>query len=210
MENTDNFNEFEKGVPFDPGYSPLSFSFIENIAYITGDYNQLKALHQKKFKLSQLEPSILDLINKSTAFYLGCMLWGGFLASRFKDSPKEIFGNHTLKLSDEAKKTLDCAEETKFTQQYIASFDKDCKYYLKKPAKISALVKEILENYNEFAKINNNFISVKKTSDIKLPKALAHFDKLSNAQLDTLREKIQEVIASGKIEGLLEIGFYKN
>lgn len=200
---------FDKTVPFDPGYSPLSFSFMENIAYVTGDYNQLKAIHQKKFKLSQLEPAIIDLINKNAAFYLGCMLWGGFLSSRFKDSPKEITGNHTLKLSDEAKKTLDCAEETKFSLQYIEFFDKDCKYYLKKPAKVSDFVKEILNNYNEFAQINNNFINVKMTSDIKLPKALAHFSKLTNEQLDELRTKIKEVIDSGKIEKLLDIGFYK-
>lgn len=204
-----NIEEFKNGVSFDPGYSPLSFSFIENIVYITKDYNQLKAIHQKKFKLSQLEPKIIELIAKSTAFYLGCMLWGGFLSSRFKDSPKEILGNHTSKLSPEEAKNLDCAEETKFTLQYIDLFNKDCKYYLNKPAKVSDFIIEILKNYNEFAEINNNFINVKKTSDIKLPKALSHFDKLTDEKLDELRSKILTIIASGKVESLLDLGFYK-
>lgn len=209
MDKINNVDDFHKTVPFDPGYSPLSFSFMENIAYVTGDYNQLKAMHQKKFKLSQLEPAILDLISKNASFYLGCMLWGGFLSSRFKDAPKEISGNHTLKLSDEAKASLDCADEAKFSLQYIEFFDKDCKYYLKKPAKVSDFVKEILNNYIEFAQINDNFINVTKTSDIKLPKAFSHFDKLTSKQLDELREKIKEVIAAGKIEKLLDIGVYK-
>ena len=200
---------FETTVPFDPGYSPLSFSFIENISYITQEYNQIKAIHQKKFKLSQLEPKILELINKSTAFYLGCLLWGGFLHCRFKDSPKEISGNHTLKLDSEEAKNLDCAEETKFTLKYIESFDKDCKYFLKRGAKVSDLIIEILKNYNEFTELNNNFINVRKTSDIKIPKSFSHFDKLTNEQLDELHSKIIDVINSGKIEGLLDIGFYK-
>lgn len=203
-------DNYEKTVPFDPGYSPLSFSFMENIAFMTRDYNNLKTMQQKKFKLSQLTPSILDLINKSTAFYLGCLLWGGFLHSRFKDEPKEISGNHTLKLSPEAAKDLDCAEETKFTLQYIEMFNKDCKYYLNKPAVIAPLIIEILNGYNEFAQINDNFLNVKKTNDIKLPKSLSHFDKLTNAQLDELHDKIKDVISLGKIEGLLEIGFYRD
>lgn len=204
-----NIEEFKNGAPFDPGYSPLSFSFIENIAYITKDYNQLKTIHQKKFKLTQLEPKIIELITKCTAFYLGCMLWGGFLSCRFKDSPKEILGNHTSNLSPEEAKKLDCAEETKFTLQYIDLFNKDCKYYLNKPTKVSDFIIEILKNYNEFAEINNNFINVKKTSDIKLPKALSHFDKLTDEKLDELRSKILTIIASGKVESLLDLGFYK-
>lgn len=201
--------EFKDGVPFDPGYSPLSFSFIENIICTTSDYSNMRAMHQKKFKLSQLESKILDLINKNAAFYLGCMLWGGFLSCRFKDSPREILGNHTLKLTDEEKKTLDCAEETKFALNYLDVFDKDCKYFLNRPSKVPEFIREILSSYNEFAQINNNFIEVRKTSDIKLPKSFAHFDKLTNKQLDELRAKINEVINSKKIEGLLEVGFYK-
>lgn len=202
-------NNFENSVPFDPGYSKISFSFMEGIAYAVKDYPQLKAPHQKKFRLSQIESSVVDLINKSAAFYLGCLLWGGFLHSRFKDSPKEITGNYAKKLSSEALKDYDCAEETKLMLAYIESFDKDCKYYLKKPAKISSFTIDILKDYGEFAQLNKNFIDVEKTSDIKLPKSFDHFKKLSNEQLDTLHEKIKEVIESGKIENLLKIGYYK-
>lgn len=200
---------FEKGVPFDPGYSPLSFSFIENIAFTTRDYNQMKIVHQKKFKLSQLMPVVLDLINKSAAFYLGCMLWGGFIKYKFKSDPKEITGNHTKKLTKEAAQQLDCAEEPKFILAYIENLDKDCKYFLKKPAGISPLIIEILNSYIEFAKINNNFLDADKTNDIKLPNVMSHFENLTESQLDDLYEKIKAAIDSGKIEQLLELGFVK-
>lgn len=200
---------FDKNVPFDPGYSKLSFSFIDHISYVAGSYNQLKAVHQKKFQLSKIEQPVLDLITKSSAFYLGCMLWGGFVASRFKNEPKELIGNNTEGLSPQELEAVDCGAESRFMLQYIEAFDKDCKYFLKRPAKVPPFTKEILENYIEFAKLNNNFINVDTTDKIKLPKALEHFKDLSNEQLDTLCDKIYSIIESGKIEALLEIGFYK-
>lgn len=201
--------DFEKTVPFDPGYSPLSFSFIENIALANQEYSHLKANHQKKFWLTKFEPVIIEFINKSAAFYLGCLLWGGFISYRFKDTPKEISGNNTDNLSEKERKELDCAIEAKAMLEYIESFNKDFKYFFKRPSKIQPQIKEILENYVEFAKINNNFIGINKTSDIKTPKVIDHFKDLSNLQLDELCDKIYAIIESAKIADLLEIGFYK-
>lgn len=200
---------FDKGVPFDPGFSPLSFSFIENIATANQDYNSLKANHQKKFWLTKFEPTIVEFINKSTAFYLGCILWGGFIHYRFKNEPKEISGNNTEGLSEKELQEFDSALEAKAILKYVESFDRDCKYFLRKPAKIPAFIKEILENYIEFARINNNFINVKRTDEVKIPKAIEHFKDLSNEQLDTLCEKIYSAIDSGNIENLLDLGFYR-
>lgn len=198
-------HKFEKIVPFDPGFSSISFSFIENIAVATQEFSQLKANHQKKFWLAKNEPVIVDFINKSSAFYLGCMLWGAFIHFRFKDSPKEISGNTTLELNETQQQELDCASEVKAILEYIKSFDRDCKYFINRGAKITSEIKEILENYIEFASINNNFISTKKTNDIKIPKAYSHFEKMTKEQLDELCEKIYSVIQSNRIEDLLEI-----
>jgi hypothetical protein len=201
--------KFEKGVPFDPGYSQYSFSFPENITYVTYEYSQLKANHQKKFKLSLIEPAIIDLIRKCSAFYLGCILWGGFIHYRFKDNPKEIIGNNTKNLTQEELKELDCAEETKFMLKYIEQFDRDCKYFLRKPARVPASIIEILKSYNEFVELNNNFFNISQTSDVKVPQSLDHFKNLTDEQLDNLYAQILKVIESGKIEDLLETGFYK-
>lgn len=195
-------------VPFDPGYSKISFSFMASINDLTQEFQHLKTMHQKKFKLSQLEPKIIDMIIKSTSFYLGCILWGGFLHSKYKNNPKEISGNYTLSLSTEEQKEVDCTKETRFTAEYIKLFNRDCKYYLNKTAKIPEIINEILTSYDEFAQLNKNFIGVRKTSDIKLPACIAHFEKLTDKQLDELYDKIQHVIATKKIEELLNIGFY--
>lgn len=201
--------DFTKSVPFDPGYSKLAFSFVEQVAFLTNAYNQTKAPHQRKFQLCRLESAILDLIKKSTAFYLGCMLWGGFLKERFKDSPKEILGNNTKEMSAEELQELDCANEVKLIFQYIENFDRDCKYILKKPASVPVFILEVLRSYVEFANINKNFININRTDEIKLPKSLQHFEKLSKAQLDELCDKIYAIIDSGKIEKLLDLNFYK-
>lgn len=201
--------KFDKNVPFDPGYSKISFSFMEQVSYVSAFYEQVKTPHQKKFQLTKLEPAILDLVNQSTAFYLGCMLWGGFIHQRFIDEPKEITGNHTKKLSEKEAQEFDCGEEPKMILNFIENLNRDCKYYLKRPAKVPSFVSEVLNSYIEFAKINGNFINVEKTSDIKLPNAMEHFKNLDNKKLDELCDKIYSTIDSGKIEKLLELGFYK-
>jgi len=200
---------FDKTVPFDPGYSKISFSFANEISYIMGSYTQLKAPHQKKFQLMKLEPAILDLINKSTAFHLGCMFWGGFIHSRFKDAPKVIQRDGNVDSDEREQVEQECAAESKLILDFINHFDRDCKYFLNKPAKISSFIPEVLNSYIEFAEINKNFAKVKTTADVKLPKALSHFDKLTNEQLDSLCEKIYSAIEVGRIDNLLELGFYK-
>ena len=200
---------FDKSVPFDPGFSAISFSFIENMERANQDYSRLKANHQKKFWLTKVESQIVEVINKSSAFYLGCMLWGGFLHYRFKENAKEISGNDTADMSEKELQELDCAVEAKAGLQYIERFDRDCKYFLKRPMKLPPIIKEIFESYVEFVQINENFINVTTTSDIKIPKAIEHFKDLSNEQLDALCEKIYSVIESKNILDLLDLGFYK-
>lgn len=198
-------NNFDKTVPFDPGYSGLSFSFLEQMAYILESYNKIKANHQKKFWLIKFEPTIIDLINKSSAFYLGCMLWGGFIHERFKESPKEISGNNTNNMSKDEIEQLDCALEAKAILETIKNLDRDYKYFLKRSMKVENSVNEILENYIEFAQINNNFVNVNNTKDVKLPKNMSYLKDLSNDQLDNLCSEIHNIIESGKIETLLDL-----
>lgn len=201
---------FETTVPFDPGYASKSFSFIERIQHTNNCYAQLKNNAQKKLWLFQFESQVVKLIESNAAFHLGCILWGGFLANRFKDDPKEIVGNTTWNLSEQEKQSLDCAEDAKAALEYIKHFDRDCKYFLKRSIKISPLVKEIYESYIEFAELNDNFINTKTTADVKIPKAIEHFKDLSNEQLDTLCEKIYTIIEKDELLlGLLDLGFYK-
>jgi hypothetical protein len=201
---------FESVVPFDPGYAPKAFSFIEAIKTTQDCYAQLKTNSQKKAWLPQAEAQVIKIIELNAAFHLGCILWGGFLANRFKDDPKEIEGNTTLTLSEEEKRDLDCAAGAKAALQYIKNFDRDCKYFLKRGMKISPKIKKIYESYVEFAELNDNFVNTKTTDDVKTPKAIEHFKNLSNEPLDLLCESIYMIInTDGLLLGLLDLGFYK-
>lgn len=201
---------FETAVPFDPGYAEKAFSFIDAIKTTQDCYKQLKTKAQKKAWLPQAEEQVVKLIELNSAFYLGCILWGGFLANRFKDSPKEITGNTTLDLSEEEKNDLDCAADAKAALEYIKNFDRDCKYFLRRGMKIRPVVKEIYENYIEFAELNKQFVDVRTTADVKTPKAIEHFKDLSNDMLDVLCESIYMIINTEKLLfGLLDLGFYK-
>ena len=201
-------HNFENAVPFDPGYSPISFSFVGNALGLIQEFSKLKAPHQKKFWLMKNEAQILNLINKTTSFYLGCILWGGFLSNRFKNSPKEIENNNASKMSEEEFNDFDCTYEVKFTLDYIKNWNRDFKYFVGKPTKIEPFITEILTNYLEFAKINANFRNTKITSDIKTPECIAHFKEFSTEKLDELCDKIYDCINSKKIEKLLDIKFY--
>lgn len=202
-------NELKKGVEFDPGYSKISFSFLQEISRINSIYNQVKSRHQKKFLLMKNESEILSLIDKSASFYLGCMLWGGYLKNKFKAEPMQINGNHALALSEKEKQELDCAYEAKIILEYLDAFSKDCKYFFGRDPEIKPVIREILTNYVEFAQLNNNFIQTTMTNQIKVPNALEHFETLIEKQLDDLHDEIKSIIDSGKIENLLKLGFYK-
>lgn len=202
-------NKFEKGVPFDPGYSKFAIYFPESIQPILEELAELKSPHQKKFKLSLFEPGIHKLINNCAAFYLGCLLWGAFIHYKFKDNPKEIINNPADNLSKEEKLSRDYTEEINFMFKFFEKFDKDFKYFVKKPFKIDDQIIEIFNTYNEFVVLNKNFMKIKLTSDIKLPKALKHFNKLDDKKLDALHKHILEILNSDNIEEILKIGFYK-
>ncbi|EKE04285.1 MAG: hypothetical protein ACD_20C00089G0005 [uncultured bacterium] len=202
-------SQFENGVPFDPGYSQYTLYFPEAILPLVEELARIKAPHQKKFKLSMVEPAIHDLVNNCAGFYLGCILWGGFIHHKFKDDPKEIINNPGDDLTEEELKSRDYNEEINFMLEYFKHLDRDYKYFCKKPFKVDQQILDIFNAYSEFVSLNNNFANIKLTSDVKLPESVKHFDKLSQKKLDTLYKNISEVIESGKLEDLLKIGFYK-
>lgn len=197
--------KFSTAVPFDPGYSSISFHFLDDIDALIQDYTKFKSNHQKKFWLATGETKILDLIEKSTAFYLGCLLWGSFINLRFKDAPKPVEGSNIPNMSEEEFKEFDCAYEVNVILECIKFLDRDCKYFLNRPLKVKPIIVEILNEYADFAKINNNFRDIKITDDVKLPKFSQRFAKYSNSQLDELCDGIYSVIKNGKIEKLYEL-----
>lgn len=195
-------------VPFDPGYSKFWVSFPEDIETYISEIKAIKSPHQKKFMFTNLENKMQKIYRQVASLYLGCMLWGGYIASKFKNNPAGISGNLALEMPEEELKVLDHSLEADIMIQFVPVFDRDCKYFLNKPFKISSEIIEILSAYKEFALLNNNFKTTSNTSEVKLPAVMQHFSTLSDDKLDILYNKIQEIVNSDKIELILELGFY--
>jgi len=203
-------DQFEKGVPFDPGLSNWHISFSDYIENQVGDPTKLKSINQIKFKLSQNEHGIIKKAEKGASIYLGCMLWGGFLNAMFKDNPKEILDNPAFNLSDEEfEEQVYYTDEAKYIIEYLKDFDRKCRFYLKRPFKFNNQIIEIINNYIKFVEINKDFRDTRLTSDIKLPDALNHFKTLSKEKLDEFYKLFLNIINSDKIEELLKIGYYQ-
>jgi len=196
---------FEKSVPFDPGYAQYVIDISENAEAVSFEISRYKSLHQKKFRFSRFEPALLSIIKNNAGFYSGCMLWGAYIHYRFKDNPKEITGNSYVDLDEEQIININFTQNIDFMINYLPKFDKDCKYFLGKPSRVDESLMKIFENYREFVLLNNGFLRTRNTDDIKIPESLNYLKKMSPEELDSMYEKIEAVIQNGKLEDLLEM-----
>ena len=60
---------------------------------------------------------------------------------------------------------------------------------------------KILDDYEEFLKINDGFIHVAKASDLKLPTGVK---EISSVDEPTLLAKVEEVIESGNFKSMID------
>jgi len=201
--------QIDNKVPFDPGFSEFSVNVPDEAMLILDEISKLKQLHKKKYEFQKLEINLTPLIKNCAAIYLGCILWGSYLHNRYKADPKEISGNVIKEMSEDQRGNIDYDGEINLIIELINRLDRDSKYYLKKPGKISRDVISYLEAYREFCRLNKNFTELNCTDGIKLPETTAHFENYDEQKLDELKDLIENIINSKKIENLLEIGFYK-
>ncbi|MEI7474419.1 MAG: hypothetical protein WCK67_06525 [bacterium] len=196
---------YSDNITFNPGFSKFSqdlpFDLLEHIENL----KQRTPKHKIKFELSRLIPHIGKSIDIIASVYAGCMLWGTFLNLYFQDNPIKITGNPVEELSEDQKKELDYTEEPKFLLNLMQSVEKDSKFFLNKHFTVHPKVKEILEAYEDFAQINNNFTETSFTNDIKLVSYLQKYKSFSKEELETLHDKIKNAINNNNIAELLEL-----
>lgn len=205
-----SFAETEKFVPFDPGFSQVAEAFPKEAFDYLNEIGSLKQNHQKKFAFSNLETQIVPIIKLSAAFYLGCILWGSYLFWKHKNNAKEIQGNPVFELSEEEKDKISYNNEVDFILEFIDKFEKSAKFYMKRSSRINPVYLKYFEVYKQFVNLNNNFTNLKFTNEIKLPSDVEHFGNFSEQKLDELKQKIYEIINSGNIESILDLGFVNN
>lgn len=180
--------DFEKEVPFDPGFSPMVVHFSSNMEAVLGVIKQLKSPHQKKFKFKMLYPQIFKLFENIVSFYSGCLLWASYIKNEHPN--KFISGNAFYKQNTE---DYDFMYEVEYIIKSFEKFEKDCKYYLNTTSKIPQEWQKITEVYKKFLGINNNFFDTQKTEEILLPDELKNFSKEEQEQnFEVIKKSIEE------------------
>ena len=141
-------------------------------------------------------PKIQSLLKNYLGFYLGCILWAVYIKSL---GEKSITGNLCYGGEFSENETL---EEVDFIKAYIEQLKKDAKYYLNQDFSIDEESLKVLDVYREFLKVNEGFVKVQTTTDVKLPECLK---KTSAEDLQEILEEIEKVIENGKLHELFTL-----
>lgn len=184
--------DFTDGVQFDPGFIAHLNAFVPSIEYIYQDLARIRNFNQKKMKFKMYYNKIQHLIETYTGFYLGCILW----AACIKDLDKPVLNNLCFGGEYDERETID---EVDFVRQYIAQFKKDVKYYLGQDYNIDEFIPRVLDEYEDFLKINKGFTEVQNASDLKLNEGI---NKLSESEKELILDKIADVVENGNFKEL--------
>lgn len=156
---------FDEGIAFDPGFT-MHLSLISRD--IEDFYRNISiyAFAQKKQQFRAYSTKLLKLIERNIGFYAACVLW----ADVAKNYPDKLILNNIC-FGGEYDEAENVAEVV-FVRRYLEQFAKDLKYYTGQTWSAPAIYSQILDDYEEFLKINEGFIKVSKASDLLLPKGV--------------------------------------
>lgn len=183
-------------VQFDPGFIQHMSAFEPNIQYVYNSLNSCRNFNQKKMQFKMFYPKIQSLLKNYLGFYLGCILWAVYIKNL---GEKPIAGNLCYGGDFSETETL---EEVDFIKSYIEQLKKDAKYYLGQNFSIDEESIKVLDAYREFLKLNEGFVKVQTTADVKLPASLKSVDE---AGLKEILVGIEQVIENGKLHELFAL-----
>ncbi len=189
----------EKSVLFDPGFAQHTTILSISLEYVYSQILSFKNFGQRKMKFKMNYPQILKMVDNNVGFCLGSLLWAVYIRSC---GNLNIEGNPCLGGTYDKNEAV---EEIDFSINFFNRLKNDAKYYLNINYEINPLSLTILDLYKEFLTENMNFVNTKTTDDIKLPKS---FKTPSKSELEKIKSKIHEVIASGNLLNLTEVFGY--
>ena len=169
-------------VQFDPGFIQHMSAFEPNIQYVYNSLNSCRNFNQKKMQFKMFYPKIQSLLKNYLGFYLGCILWAVYIKSL---GEKPIAGNLCYGGDFSETETL---EEVDFIKSYIEQLKKDAKYYLGQNFSIDEESINVLDAYREFLKLNEGFVKVQTTADVKLPASLKSVDEAAFITIENVHE----------------------
>lgn len=194
----------KNSVPFDPGFAPYVLTFSTTYFFIENEVKKLKNANQRKMKYKSFEAGLLKVCDNLMSFYLGGMLYGAYLNTKHKNSPKKLIGNDFLSLKVEDCEKGDISIEVFTLEKFIKNNDKNPFASRKINPKYIA----VIDSYIEFLKINDYFTNVETTNDIKIPQAFSYITNYKTKELNGLFEILMDSINSKKIEKLLTSEYF--
>ncbi|MDD3420226.1 MAG: hypothetical protein PHE78_06450 [Candidatus Gastranaerophilales bacterium] len=192
---------------FDPGFAPHLVPFLPTFEAFIQEMMHIKNFGQKKMRYKVLGKVVHKSLLSTLGFWVGCILWGGFIKYSNSDAPKEISGNNFLGLSQDHIKAFAYEEEFEAIFYYLENYSKDMKYYTGANVQLPDFYKTIVEQYREFVALNENFLTTKMTSDIKIPPKFDFLAKYSDSELDKVHAQITQIIQNQDLSGFLELDF---
>ena len=135
----------------------------------------------------------MRLVERNIGFYAACVLW----ADIAKNYPEKLILNNICFGGeyDEAENV----QEVEFVRNYLEQFKKDMKYYVGQNFEIPEIYRAILDDYEEFLKLNEGFIKVSKAGDLKLPAGVKAIE--NDAEL---LAQIEAVVETGNFKPMIE------
>lgn len=186
---------FEDGIEFDPGFTMHLSLISRDIVNFYNSLNMYPKFPQKRQQFKAYNSKILRLVERNIGFYSACILWAGVA----KNHPDKLILNNIC-YGGEYEEEENVAE-VKFVREYLEQFKKDMKYYVGQDFEISQVFSTILDDYEEFLKINEGFINVAKASDLKLP---ATIKDISTEDEVSLMLKFEDVVETGNFKPMIE------
>ena len=186
---------FDDGIEFDPGFTMHLSLISRDIASFYQNMDMYPKFQQKKQQFKVYNVKLLKLIERNIGFYAGCILWAGIALNH---SDKLLLNNICYGGEYVEEENV---SEVKFVREYLLQFKKDLKYYVGQDFEVPAIYSTILDDYEEFLKINQGFVKVAKAGDLKLPKSIKAIS--SQAEVELL-DKINTVVETGIFKPLID------
>lgn len=187
-------------VLFDPGFTPLVYSFSENLDAIETFMRNIKLPNQRRFRFQSFQPQIIALTKNSVAFYLGCLMWAKYIKEVHPEAEIENNPFFGVDLNNQPLQEEDFYKEVNLFISYLSKYSKDCKFYLGKEQKFPENWSEIAKTYKDFLELNQSFIKTKYAKDIKLPQNITQIISSTNEHNKNL---IDNAIKNNQIDLLL-------
>lgn len=184
---------FDEGIEFDPGFTmhlSLISRDIDNFYYNLNLYSKFQ---QKKQYFKAYSQKLWRLVERNIGFYAGCIIWAGIA----KNHPDKLILNNICFGGEYVE--ADNVEEVEFLKKYILQYQKDFKYYCGQDFSVPEILTKILNDYEDFLKINEGFVRVSKAGDLKLP---ASIKSINNESL--LLEQVEKVVVTGDFRPMIE------